>query len=61
MELYSKSWPEATTIKYYKADAYRKMGDQEKADEIFKGFEMLDKFTLGFALVQYRIKNIDNK
>ena len=61
LELYSKSWPNILFIKYYMAILNKNMGNHEEASELFKEFEKWNQANLQYALVRYRMKNIDNK
>jgi tetratricopeptide (TPR) repeat protein len=58
LEHYSKSWPDVPFIKYYVAVAYEKMGEKEKATELYKEIENWKQNELGLALVKQRIRKM---
>ena len=55
VQLFSNSWPDAVWVKYYIANAYKKMGSEEKADNIFKEFENWNEASLQHAIVYYQM------
>ena len=56
VDYFDKSWPNIVIVKYYKADAYRKMGNSDKADEIFDEINNWNVASLQYAIVKQLMK-----
>jgi tetratricopeptide (TPR) repeat protein len=56
LESYSNSWPDLPFIKYYMAIAYEKMGQREKATQLFRELKNRKQNNLPLALVKQRVK-----
>jgi tetratricopeptide (TPR) repeat protein len=55
VEFYSKSWPDISMVKYHIANAYRKMGDKKKANQITEELKNWNKVDLNYAMVKYKM------
>lgn len=58
LEHYSSSWPDFPFIKYYVAVTYEKMGEKEKATELYKEIENWNANNLALALVKQRMRKM---
>jgi len=56
VEFYIKSWPELSMVKYYIANAYKKMGEEGKANEITEEFKNWNEVDLNYAMVKYKMQ-----
>ncbi|MFX0202661.1 MAG: tetratricopeptide repeat protein, partial [Candidatus Hodarchaeota archaeon] len=57
-EHYSSSWPDIPIIKYYVAVTYEKMGEKDKANELYQELEDRKQNNLALALVKHNIKKM---
>ena len=56
VDYFEKAWPNIVIVEYYKADAYRKMGNTNKADEYLDEINNWNEASLQYAIVK-RIMN----
>lgn len=61
IEHYSKSWPNNATVKFNMAQGYEKIGQKEKASELFDELQTWNQVDLASALVKYRMRKVDKK
>lgn len=53
---FDKTWPNIVIVKYYSGEAYRKMGNNDKADELLDEINDWNEASLQYALVKRLMK-----
>ena len=56
VDYFEKSWPNIVIVEYYKANAYRKMGNTDKADEMVDEINNWNVANLQYAIVKQLMK-----